>query len=336
VSGCSRGVPVAGEGGCARLSQPSVSHVMPSGFYQSGEVLRHEFRVFNDTESVVRLGPVRTSCSCTTAELSRKEVRPGKEILLRMSLALQKRSGKQAAQCVLSDDTGSHWLYRISATSYPLLEFAKGGDHAYVQLGILDPGDSASGAVDVFAYADSKQGAPEVELQGEPSVLNAELHDLGVEVLPDGFRKRHERVLIELPGQTMPGLHKEEIVVTARRNGSEAARSVTATVVWQVKSLFSLEPSRVSLGVLGKSGAGEVHRTIAVKRVDGEPLCVGAVRATHHGIVVERTNRISRNETQVAIVVDTDAFAGPVCGEVVIATLHPAQPEVAVPVTGFR
>ena len=308
---------------------------MPSGFYEAGTVLRHEFRVANDTDSVVRLALVSTSCSCTTAEVSRREVQPGEETLLQMSLTLEKASGKRSARCVLSDDHGKRWVFGISATSYPLMEFAEGSDHAYPHLGTFNPGEGGSATVDVFTYADANGQPPRIEIGRVSSTrLEAKLQGGGVEALSDGFRRRREQVLIELPNQREPGLHKANIAIGCRSR--KASETVRITAIWQVRSLYSVEPERIALGLLGDAEGEKIRRTVTVRRMDGKPLTGITAKSSHPGISIEGLTSGACNAKDVTVVVDTGAISGSLCGEVSIDTHDAVQSALIIPVVGFR
>jgi hypothetical protein len=333
--GCAERAPATNQDGRSRFSREVTEYVIPSGFYRAGTVLRHEFRIVNDTDSVVRLALVSSSCSCATAEVSRKEVQPGEETSVKMTLRLASASGKRNARCVLGDDKDKRWVFEISATSYPLMEFAEGGSHAYPHLGTFDPGEGASAAVDVFTYAGPNEEPPRIELDRVPgNVLETQVRSGGVEALSDGFRRRREQVLIRLPNQTEPGLHKADIAVRCR--SAEASERARITAIWQVRSLYSVEPDRIGLGVLRDAEGEKIRRTVTVKRIDGKPLRGSTAKSSHPAISIEGPTCGSSNAERVTIVVDTGAIAGPLCGEVSIDTHDPLQSPLTVPVVGFR
>ncbi len=321
--------------GRCRLSQSFGEHTLPSGFFEPGTVLGHDFRIVNDTGSVVRLGRVRTSCSCATAELSRSEVLPGEETVLTMSLRLTKASGRRSAHCVLGNDNGKSWKYRISATSYPVMEFADGGSNTYAHIGTFMPGNTGSSTVDVFVYAEPNDPLPSIEVSADPGTpLQAELEGNEDDSLPDGFERRRARVRLQLPRQTKPGLHKANIAVACR--SEKASQTGKITAIWQVKSLYSVAPERIGLGVLGEAESERIRRKIAVKRIDGRPLGRITARSSHPGITVEGPISLSGNAEEWTIVVDTAAIAGALCGEVSLDTHNRVQSPLIVPVVGFR
>jgi hypothetical protein len=337
AGGCSSergGIP--DEDGRCRLSQSLSEHTLPSGFFEPGTVLGHAFRIFNDTGSVVRFGPVRTSCSCATAELSRSEVLPGEETVLRMSLRLTKASGRRSAHCVLGNDNGESWQFRISATSYPLMEFADGGSHTYVHIGTFLPGDAGSSTVDVFAYAEPNDPLPSIEISTDPGTpLQAELEGKEDDSLPDGFERRRARVRLQLPRQTKPGLHKASIAVGCRSDKASQTGKITA--IWQVKSLYSVAPERIGLGLLDEAESQKIRRKVVVKRVDGKPIGRIDALSSDPGITVEGPiSLFSGNAEELTIVVDTAAIAGSLCEEVSIDTHDRVQSPIVVPVVGFR
>lgn len=333
--GWSRYMPLEDIGVDCKLSQQFTSYTMPSGFYEPGAVVRHEFRIVNDTFSTVRFSSVRTSCTCTTAALTCRKVEPAAVTLLQMSLKLVDASGRRNARCVLIDDNGKYWVFTLTAISYPAMEFAQGGNHAFVSMGMLNPGEDGSGIVDVFTHADPNEEPPQIEVKDVPSEpLKIELQRLAVETLSDGFRRRHTQVLIQLPKQTASGLHKADVVIGCRSGC--ASRTANITAVWQVKSFYDVEPERISLGILDDVEAREVRRMVTVERGDGKRLNIISVRSSHPGITFEGPNRISTNRERITVVVHTTFFAGPVCGELLIATDAPVQSTIVVPVVGFR
>ena len=214
------------------------------------------------------------------------------------------------------------------------MEFTQGGNHAYVHIGTLNPGEYGSGTVDLYTYADPNGQPPQIEINDAAKTLKAKTQSLGVETLPDGFHKRSERVLIQLPKQTEPGLHKAEITVGCR--SGKVAKTATITVIWQVNSVFIVKPEIIVLGILVDSKARERHLDVTVERIDGRRLETIAVHASHPGIMLEGTTRLSHNKIRIAVVVDTASFSGPICGEVLIETGYPVQSRVIIPVVGFK
>lgn len=323
VLGCSKSQPqVDSRYTVMKLSEREASCELPSDFYQLPTVLKHQFRVMNDTNSPVRIDRIKSSCSCTSAELVSRELASGEDTLLHMAIVLQK-NGTQRAICTLIDDSDRVWVLKIRVTSYARLGFGEPAlrrDPSYVSFGMLDPGEGATRTVNVYTCSEPDRQPPKLELIDIPAEpVRVLSKDCGIVTSSDGFHKRITMLTFDLSEQRVPGVHETKITIGCNTAGEFNARDVI--LAWRVRSLYRVRPERIYLGYIDDLPQ-KVEREVVVERVDGEPLIITAVRASHPIIEVMAPTLISAAKKQVLLTVDLTHIAGTFLGEVVIETNH--------------
>jgi hypothetical protein len=329
--GCSRSRPPVNTTETGSWGKRLVVHEWPSGFYERGTVLEHDFRVINDTDLPIRFDRVQTSCTCTTAELAAKNLDPRGETVLKMALTVGRGRGIREASCVLLDDQGRSWGYRGRVTSHSPLEFATHGRRAYINLGVVDPGEEAASHLDVYTFAEPKRQPSHVEVLGDfQDSIQVHSEDCGVTTLPDGFRKRTTRLNIRLRGQSASGVRKCEVGIGCRV-GEELIEG-KASVTWEVRSRYRIEPKRVHLGAF--RGDEPIKKSIGLKRFDSKAVMISAVRTRSPAIISEVNS--TESSATVTLMVTPGLLSGPLYEEVRIELDDPVEPVIVVPLSLFR
>lgn len=86
-----------------RIDFPKNQHNF--GKVHEGEVYKHTFQFTNSGNSTLKIKDVKTSCGCAVAEISTKEVEPGKSASLKVELDTSKRKGRMSRSItVMSND----------------------------------------------------------------------------------------------------------------------------------------------------------------------------------------------------------------------------------------
>ncbi len=308
-----------------------VVHEWPSGFHERGTVLEHEFQVINDTDSPVRFDRVQTSCTCTTAELTTKNLDPREETVLKMALTVARGRGIREASCVLLDDQRRSWVYRGRVTSHSPLELATHGRRAYINLGVVDPGEEAASHLDVYTFAEPKRQPPHVQVLGDvQDSIRVHSEDCGVTTLPDSFRKRTTRLSFMLRGQSASGVRKCEVGIGCRVD--DELIEGTASVTWEVRSGYCVEPKRVHLGAI--RGNEPIKKSIELKRFDNKAVLISAV-CTRSPAIISEVNSTESAAT-VTLTVTPGRLNGPLYEEVRIELDDPVEPVIVVPLSLFR
>lgn len=120
----------------------------------SGQGVSHLFEVTNKGTGTVAVLAVRTSCDCLTAELARKQVRPGEVLALPVHLAFQGRSGAQQRAVHLVYHTADAppectWTLTLTVQGTILTPVMRLPDS--LDLGVQVPGGTATGTVELVA-----------------------------------------------------------------------------------------------------------------------------------------------------------------------------------------
>jgi hypothetical protein len=68
-------------------------------------VLEHTFSIFNNSSKPIEIDNLKSSCSCTSAELSRKSIPPGEQIQVRAKVDWRGNFGEQQASIAVSVNT---------------------------------------------------------------------------------------------------------------------------------------------------------------------------------------------------------------------------------------
>lgn len=75
------------------------------GIVKEGSVVSHTFKFANKGKSILNIKDIKTSCGCTVALISSKEIAPGKEGTLKVDLDTKNRQGRMSRTItVVSND----------------------------------------------------------------------------------------------------------------------------------------------------------------------------------------------------------------------------------------
>lgn len=82
----------------AQLQGPKIavsSETFDFGDIKPGEIVKHNFTIANNGDDILRIENVITSCGCTAAELTKRELKPGESVPLGVEFNSTGRSGQQ-------------------------------------------------------------------------------------------------------------------------------------------------------------------------------------------------------------------------------------------------
>jgi len=77
----------------SREKETSDSYTWDFGRVKEGEVLRHNFRLKNDSGKTMNIKDVTTSCGCTASEVKKKKLLPGESTLIEVKFNSKGYSG---------------------------------------------------------------------------------------------------------------------------------------------------------------------------------------------------------------------------------------------------
>jgi hypothetical protein len=145
----------------------------------------YTFRVSNPTDRTVRVLDLEHSCSCTSAEIDRRELGPGESARLVMTIAIGSQYAEKSIICAVVTDHPAYrsWEYEVRYTSCPRSRItperielasapADGGDASPALLGsaTLEVDSAGSADTDIRPTPSDVPPGLTVEIGGEPEV----------------------------------------------------------------------------------------------------------------------------------------------------------------------
>ena len=90
------------KGNSAIIHFPETQHDF--GEVQEGKTVEYEFNFDNSGNSTLKIGDIKTSCGCTAALVSKKDLAPGEKGTLNVKLNTANRSGKMSRTITVSSN----------------------------------------------------------------------------------------------------------------------------------------------------------------------------------------------------------------------------------------
>lgn len=320
----------------SRTSRVIAEHSESVIVWSSGEYMfEHTFSVVNDSGESVYFVDTRTSCSCSTVQLAKHTLAPAEETTLRVEMKTSSGGGTRVAQCVLIDNRGTPWVYRLRGIVYSPLQVA--GKMSYLDLGILESGQPAGKRVEVYTYAEAhdEPDHPVITAAGVEG-LKVLTDDQGLDTLGGRVCRRTTAVDVILPAQGVVGAHNAQVSLAV--SGCDRKFRRTLHVTWRVRSPWVVSPSRVVLR-LPEGSASAPRQEIRVRRLDGRPWKVGALRASHPGVVVEEVVQAATSmgvaERVIAVTVDPTHWSDWEMAHLIVKPDDPEQAALRIHVLSY-
>ncbi len=332
-------------GGCVQSRAPEemdtegkwvaekATHRFPADFHKRGAVLRHDFEVVNDTDMSVRFEHVRTSCTCTTADLSAKTLGPHEKAVLSVSLTTTSLHGIQGASSVLIDSKGRPWIYRMTAMSYSPMQFSGGGLRSYVSLDVSNPGEQATGEVEIHTFGRPGGEPPYVDVLGDvPEPIHVQPRVSCVTTFPDGFQRRTTILTFKLAEQSVSGMRKSCVGISCLADGKLVEGTVVLT--WETRSMYRVQPNHLYLGAF-QGTEGIVCGDVVLERVDGMPVEISTVQVHNPAVVAKVVDPNSKKTHVLRLSVDIDQLDGPLYDDVRVEMNDSTNQVIVIPLSLF-
>ncbi len=306
---------VASATGAPPLRAPERRHHFSDAI--AGQELKHTFTFTNTGGNPVRITDIQNSCYCTTAILTDKNIAPGKNAQIEVTLNVPSRNETIKERVLLHTDSPAQPTLEFSITANARLPLTSIPEH--MVLGSFSP--------------DSFKPKNFILRQ----VLDPPVQILSVTTDSEHFSVEYEtdpatgnlRGKIHLAPGIPIGDFAHLLHVEFTRNENNA--TMTISIIGTVLGDFSVFPRQLFFGI---TRPGDTNRkSLTLTRLRGEPLEVKSVGAASEHIETELVpiNAGTRYKINVSLNT-TDAPEGDFSDTLVVQTNSSNQPKVEVPV----
>lgn len=287
------------------------------GSVPRGAILQHSFKIRNNTKDVVGLAGVRSSCGCTSAQLSKRYLQPGEEtqLLVRMD------SGRFRG---LKTVTLYARLDRPEAQEVRIWIKANSRDDIAVNPEVVDfrtvrAGEGGSTQIQVRFF-----GLPEAEIEKVSSAsgyLTAKVTDAKRTQLESQFT-----VEVELSKQAPVGRWYSDIWLDTNQ---QASSKIRIPVRMEIVSALVASPSAVEFGLVEKGR--ETERRVVIR--GATPFRLMKVEGLGESVKA-RFSSDQAKTTHVITLILKEAKGGLLQGDVQVFTDMAESPVLALPIRG--
>ena len=283
----------------------------------AGQELKHTFTFTNIGDSPVRIIRIQNTCYCTTAFLNDKNVAPGKNAQIEVTLNIPSRN----------DTIKERVLLHTDSLAQPTLEFRI---TANARLPVVPIPENI-----VFGTFSPEAFKPKTFILRQ--ILDPPLQILSVTTDSEHFSVEHETdpATGNLHGKIhlKPGIpigdfaHLLHVEFTRNENNATMTISIIGTVLGD----FNVYPRQLFFGI---TRPGDTNRkSLTLTRLRGEPLEVKSVGAVSEHIEAELIPINAGTRYKINVSLNTrDAPEGDFSDTLVVQTNSPNQPKVEVPV----
>ncbi len=283
----------------------------------AGQELKHTFTFTNTSSSPVRITRIQNTCYCTTAFLNDKNVAPGKNAQIEVTVNVPSRNETIKERVLLHTDSPAQPTLEFSITANARLPLTSIPEH--IVLGTFSP-DSFNPKTFILRQ-----------------ILDPPVQILSVTTDSEYFRVEYEtdpatgnlRGKIHLKPGIPIGDFAHLLHVEFTRNENNA--TMTISMVGTVLGDFNVFPRQLFFGI---TRPGDTRRkSLTLTRLRGEPLEVKSVGAASEHIETELIpiNDGTRYKINVSLNT-TDAPEGDFSDTLIVQTNSSNQPKVEVPV----
>lgn len=311
-----------------RLSQKDpLTKMLPPVFASDTNQITHTFSLRNDTSETVKIKRIIQSCSCTNADLSQKEIRPGESATFTMKVNVQNRVGPQIINARLVSDRDDSWLCELRTVIHRAVHFVPDN----LSVGLVNRDEKKEILVTLELTGRSIDNIPTIEkLSAEGCEVSQLPPGVPEKLQLDAYKLNCPVRLLVLPSSQV-GEHKSSLTASIRRNGQ--IETCTLPVQWLVRSSYKLTPSRA---FFGKVGNEKVAETVTIKRINGENLRVKSVHADHPAIQCELVNDGDTKSTKIKIQLLAEKLEGPFWGEITVEADDSVEPKIKIPIAAIK
>ena len=311
---------------CASLTplppQPHMAFnelVYDFGIAGPGDRITHIFKFTNVGSEPLQITRVSTSCGCTAALLSKKEIFPGGSGEIRATFETKRFEGDQeTAITVHSNDPDDPEidLTIIGAIKRDVAVVPQG-----INFGDVEKGETVTGSVKLLQLSQNKLVLHRIEVNEK--YLNA---------TTSRFREENSRGInidISLKSESPVGALSEVITLHTNLKG----RPRIDVPVWaNILGRIQVQPKILSLGPISKGG--KISQSITVSSSDGKKFHVIKATCNLPFIHLQSTVDKKNNVVKISGTIDKVSPAGTISGFIDIYTDDPDQSVIHVPVYG--
>ncbi|QVL30665.1 DUF1573 domain-containing protein [Telmatocola sphagniphila] len=205
------------------------------------ELISTTFTVKNDRERAITFSPVRMSCSCQDAELSKQTLQPGESTILRMGLRPATRSGAQKITCAIDEIGGDTKTFELRTTIYRKAQFSE----PVIHFGMVDPLSVYEKSFAITFAATTETQLPKNIVFSSQGTVISKINEV-IEPMKDGCWVKRISATSKLIAPTELGSGGSNLTATYSI-GTESPQMQSIQVDWFVRSPFSVSPSRVGI-----------------------------------------------------------------------------------------
>lgn len=306
-----------------REPQPNI--VFKSTEYDFGQSkgadkIEHVFTFTNNGKATLKVDRVKTSCGCTAALLSSKEVAPGKSGEIKTTFTIGSRQGRQSKHIYVESNDPDEPKVRLTIKGEIIPPIKTEPRSLYFH----SPDTEQVKTVTVTQTMDEKLAIEEVT-----SRLNLVETTLKTEDPLNG--KNRFTVEVRLKSDIEPGRYSDNVKIKTNCAGKPV---VDVPVRINIRGDIEAVPRRVNLGAL--EPGQEATRTIKVVNRKEEPFVIERVDIDNEQISVDLktpTDPLAAHEITVKAV--TEEESGTVRAKLTFHTTHPKQKTVEVNLYGY-
>ncbi len=283
----------------------------------AGQELKHTFTITNTGGDPVLITDIRNTCYCTTAILTDKNIAPGKNVQIEVTLNVPSRNETIKERVRIHTDSPAQPTLEFSITANARLPLAAIPEH--IVLGSFSPEAFKPKTFILRQVLD-----PPVQIRS----VTTDSEHFGVEYETDPATGNVRGEIHLEPGMPI-GEFTHLLRVEFGRNGNTAA--MTMSIIGKVLGDFNVFPRQLFFGI---TRPGDTNRkSLTVTRLRGDPLEIKGVKVASKHIETEliALNAGTRYKINVSLNA-TEAPDGDFSDTLIVETNSSNQPRIEVPV----
>ena len=289
--------------------------VVSFGTVERGSRIDHTFVLRNVGDATLRIDNVKSSCGCTVAVVSDRDVPPGREGRVTVSLDTARMVGTKRKTITVSSNEPAAPSIGLTLTGQVLADVVVTPNPLY--LGRLRRGQSSRHEVvvtsgrpgEVFQVVAVEHANPALHARLEPRT-----------------DAPGQRIVVELDKDMPLGRISEQLTL---RTTSPREPVVTLPVFGSVEGDVAVLPPQVTFGVARAGDAPE--RALLIRNRGSRPLTVTRITVRPPQVTYKLREVDDGYEYRLTLTLDDDTPAGKVEGAVEIFTNHPDESRIVVP-----
>ena len=293
-----------------------------------GDKATHTFSFTNTGNAVLHIKKVKTSCGCTAAVLSSKEIEPGQTGEIKATFNTRRYRGEQSKTIYVSSNDPQH-----STVQLKLQVTVKSAAHfspRNLQFGEITLGEKASR---VIKLVPDSEAIRITEISVHPDLFQARV----LEDEEPGLNQAGEKSEKELSRPVSIEVSLSPEAPIGRHNGTLTVKidhprvpSLTARIFVQVKGHVRFSPRMLFFNEDARKQ--QIVKKIGVEKQDGKELKILSVESSASWCKVELITIDPGRKFDILVSRKPDLEPGRYQGEIIIRTDSPGQEEIKIPV----